>query len=269
MDKAEPSLPPKISIITAVRNCQQTVGMAIESVLGQDYNAIEYIVIDGMSTDGTDKVIAKYEHSISQHVREPDAGIYDALNKGLSYATGDVIGFLHADDLLAHPGVVSRIAKQFQQTQVDAVFGDLLYVDSKDPKQTIRYWKDQTYNANRFYFGWMPAHPTCYIRRDCYQRFGKYRDDMAISADYELLIRMMVKHKISASYIDDILVRMRVGGKSNQSWKNRRQANQEDLLAWRLNDLSAPWFLRLSKPLRKVGQFFRRPAKHQMTDSVS
>ena len=222
-----------------------------------------------MSNDGTADVIEKYADRISKIVREPDDGIYDALNKGISHATGDVIGFLHADDLLAKPSAVRMIADRFAEFKTDAGYGDLLYVDNKNPTKTIRYWKSRSFSTKRFYFGWMPPHPTCYIRRECYEKFGGYRTDMSISADYELLIRMMVKEKISASYIDDVLVHMRVGGKSNQSLRNRRLANSEDATAWRHNQLKVPFLLQFDKPLRKVSQFFRRPPKSQKPNSVA
>jgi glycosyltransferase len=251
--------PLKISIITAVFNRERTVAEAMESVLNQTYANIEYIVIDGMSDDGTQRVIEKYRDRIDQYVREPDKGIYDALNKGIRLATGDVIGFLHADDLLAHNEVIASIARQFNSTSADAVYGELLYIDQQDQERIIRYWKSQKYLRNRFFYGWMPPHPTCYIKRKCYEQFGVFDDTMSISADYELLVRLFVKHEITASFLRDILVKMRVGGKSNASLKNRRLANREDATAWSKNGLKAPMGLRFTKPIRKLSQFWSRP----------
>ena len=252
----------KISIITAVYNRRRTVSAAIESVLQQDYDSIEYIVVDGMSDDGTDEVIQQHKDRIDIHVREPDDGIYDALNKGIGLATGDVIGFLHADDLLAHSSVIRSIADKLQQTEADACYGDLLYVNAEDPQKVVRYWKSGEFARKRVFYGWMPPHPTCYIKRSVYETAGKYRTDMSIAADYELLIRMMVKGQIPVAYVDDILVKMRVGGKSNRSLKNRLLANREDALAWKHNDLSAPMLLRFMKPLRKIGQYINKPSNN-------
>ena len=250
---------PTVSVITAVYNCQRTIGGAIESVLEQDYDQVEYIVIDGMSTDGTADVVSEYGDRISKVIREPDEGIYDALNKGINSASGDVIGFLHADDLLASPKVLSRVASTFIEHDSDAVFGELLYVSEDDVDKVIRYWKEKPFNRKRFHFGWMPPHPTCYIRKSCYERFGQFRTDMSIAADYELLLRLMLKEQISVRYLDEVIVRMRVGGKSNQSLSNRRLANREDALAWELNGLKKPPCLRVMKPLRKVSQYFVKP----------
>ncbi|MEZ6096161.1 MAG: glycosyltransferase family 2 protein [Pirellulaceae bacterium] len=252
---------PKISIVTAVYNRATTIESAIQSVLAQSWTNIEYIVIDGMSNDGTDKVIAKYKDQISQSVREPDDGIYDALNKGIAMASGEVVGFLHADDLLANSNVIEQIATTFVDEQCDAVYGSLLYVDFENADKIVRYWNSGRYRLSRFYRGWMPPHPTCYIRKSCYDRYGSYNRTMSIAADYELLVRMMVKHRIQVSYLPEILVKMRVGGKSNASMRNRLIANREDAEAWRVNDLRAPWGLRFMKPARKLLQYLSRPPR--------
>lgn len=255
---------PSISIVTAVYNRAATIASAIESVLAQRYSRIEYIVIDGMSTDGTDRVIAQYADRIDRVVREPDSGIYDALNKGVRLATGDVVGFLHADDLLADEMAITHVAEAFREP-VDAVYGGLFYVDSENVDRVVRYWKSVPYNRNRFYRGWMPAHPTCYIRKSCYERYGDYNRSMSISADYELILRMMVKHRIRVSSVPDVLVKMRLGGKSNASLTNRLLANREDANAWVVNQLRPPWGLRLMKPARKLLQFFSRPPRAKTT----
>jgi glycosyltransferase len=250
---------PKITIVTAVFNRANTIASAIESVLAQTYSNIEYIVIDGMSQDGTDQIVNQYSDRISKTIREPDKGIYDALNKGIRMASGDVVGFLHADDLLADSQTVEHIAAAFRRTGCDAVYGGLHYVDSQDPSRIVRNWKPVPYRINRFFWGWMPPHPTCYIRTDCYNRYGMYNQSMSISADYELLVRMMVKHRIQVSSIDKVLVKMRVGGKSNASIKNRLLANREDVQAWTANGLNPPCGLRIMKPGRKLLQYFSRP----------
>jgi len=246
----------KLSIITAVYNRGKTIADAIDSVLGQQGCDIEYVVVDGMSNDDTEEVIRGYGDRISKYIREKDSGIYDALNKGVAAATGDVVGFLHADDILAGPDVGRWISKPFDDETVDAVFGDLQYVDANDTNRVIRNWRSGKYDRSKFPYGWMPAHPTFYLRREHYQKFGVYRVDFQIAADYELMLRMLFKNKLHAQAIEEVLVKMRVGGKSNASISNRLVANREDARAWSLNGLKAPIGLRWMKPLRKIGQYF-------------
>ena len=246
----------KVSIITAVYNAASTVASTIESVIGQTYPNIEYIVVDGMSTDGTDKICNRYSDRIHLMIREKDHGIYDALNKGLSSATGDVIGLLHADDFFASSKVVERIASEFQgDSEIDGVYGDLMYVDARDVEKRLRLWKSTEYRKSRFRWGWMSAHPTVYFRRECYDRFGYFRTDFRLAADYELMLRMMMIHDATMKYIPETLVKMRSGGKSNQSIRNRLLANREDRMAWLVNGLRPPFGLRLTKPLRKLPQY--------------
>lgn len=250
----------KISVITAVYNRSKTIGDALECVLNQDAVDVESVVIDGMSDDGTDQVISRYKDRISVHVREPDKGIYDALNKGFSRASGDVIGFLHADDMLNGSTCLSTIDSVFQDPSVDLVYGDLIYVGQQETSKVVRYWKDRVYDRRRFRFGWMPAHPTVYVRRGVYEKFGLFRDDFHTSADYECLVRLLYKHELKAVHIPETLVKMRVGGQSNATLANRRRANQEDRLAWVVNGLKPPPLLRLSKPMRKLPQYFTKPS---------
>ncbi len=249
----------RVSIITAVYNRGATLATAIESVLKQTGVEIEYIVVDGMSNDDTVKVITNYSDQLASYIREPDEGIYDALNKGLRAATGDIIGFVHADDMLANPNVISHIVNVFESQPVDGVYGDLVYVAADTPDRLVRYWKSGSFIPGRFRWGWMPPHPTFYLKREIYEKFGGYRSDFEISADYELLVRMMVKHQIQVGYLDEVVVRMRTGGKSNSSLHNRLLANREDLRAWTVNGMRPPLGLQVTKPLRKVGQYFARP----------
>ncbi len=249
----------RISIITAVYNRASTLASSIESVLNQSYEGIEYIVVDGNSTDGSDEVVARYKGKITKYIRESDFGIYDALNKGIAAATGDVVGVLHADDLLANREVISSVAAKFENETIDAVYGDLVYVASEDTSQIARYWQSGNYNRKGFRWGWMPPHPTVYLRRQHFIDYGGYRVDFQISSDYELLIRMLYANRLKTAYIDRVLVKMRLGGKSNSSMRNRLLANHEDRLAWEVNGLKAPLGLRLLKPLRKLRQFWERP----------
>ena len=255
------SRPPLISIVTAVYNRCQTIASTIDSVLAQTDESIEYIIVDGMSDDGTKAVIDSYGDRISKVVREPDTGIYDALNKGIAAASGDVIGFVHADDLLADIDVIDNIKNKFvENPELDAVYGDLLYVDSVDAEKVVRYWRSGAYDRNKFLFGWMPPHPTVYVRKETYQKHGAYRTDMGSAADYECLVRLMYKHQIKSGYLPAIITKMRVGGVSNASLESRLSANLNDRQAWLENQLRPPFGLRITKPLSKLPQYILRPA---------
>lgn len=250
---------PSISLITAVYNRQKTIQSTIDSVASQSEPDIEYVVVDGMSSDGTDLVVARNNSKISRSIREHDSGIYDALNKGIQASTGDIVGFLHADDLLASPNAVSIIKNKFTSGDFDAVYADLVYVNSIDTNKIVRYWKSGEYDVRKFRRGWMPPHPTVYVRREIYDQFGMYRTDHGSAADYECIIRIMVKHKIRVGYVPDVTVKMRLGGASNESILNRITANRSDQHAWTVNGLKPPIFLRLSKPLRKLPQYWWKP----------
>jgi glycosyltransferase len=249
----------KVSIVTAVYNRVSTVADAIESVKGQSYKNIEYVTIDGMSTDGTDEVIKQYGPAVDISIREKDEGIYDALNKGINVASGDIVGFLHADDVLATPDVIQKIADCFSENECDAVYGDLVYVDAKNPSRIVRYWRSGEYGRKRFYRGWMPPHPTFYVRRQIYDQLGGYLTDIGSAADYECLIRLMVKHRIKVKYLPAIIVKMRTGGASNATLTSRLNANNSDRLSWMRNGLTPPLGLRITKPLSKLPQYFLRP----------
>ncbi len=251
----------KLSVVTAVYNREATLGCAIDSVAGQTYHNLEYIVIDGMSNDQTPCIIQKYQHNITTAIREPDSGLYDALNKGIQHATGHVVGFLHADDMFYAPTVLASVARALQDPAVDAVYGDLVYVSAQDPQRIIRYWKAGKYDRARFRTGWMPPHPAVYIKTDVYRRLGGYRTDWGSAADYECMLRLMYKQQINVRYVPEIFTRMRVGGSSNASLTNRLKANHSDRQAWIANGLQPPAALRLTKPLRKLMQYWRRPAR--------
>lgn len=246
----------KVSIITSTFNSASTLKTALDSVRNQDYSDIEYIVVDGGSTDATVDIIQASQDIISKWVSEPDEGIYDALNKGISMATGDVIGFVHSDDYLASPSTITQLVSAFEKEECDAVYGDLDYVDKSDVSKVIRKWRSKPFSPKLFHYGWMPAHPTFYLKRSAYEEYGMYRTDFRISADYELMLRMMVRHEIKSAYLPQVMVKMRVGGESNASFKNRVQANKEDAAAWKLNGLKPYPFTRFLKPLSKLIQFF-------------
>lgn len=246
---------PRISIITVVLNSVNTLLHCIESVKSQSLPS-EYIIIDGGSTDGSLEIIDKYRSYFSQCVSEPDKGMYDAMNKGIALATGDVIGILNADDFYPHRHVLEKVEKVFTDHQVDSCYGDLDYVDVNNTKIVVRSWRSGLYHERRFYQGWMPPHPTFFVRREGYKSYGAFNLAMGSASDYELMLRFLVKHKIKTHYIPEVLVNMRSGGISNRSLKSRIAANRMDRLAWKINGLRPyPWTL-IMKPLSKIHQFF-------------
>jgi len=251
----------KVSIITVVLNNRDYVGDCLRSVLVQDYRDIEHIIVDGGSTDGTIDVIRKFDGRISQFINEPDYGMYDALNKGIRLATGEVIGILHSDDFYEHPRVIEGVVNILEGEKLDSCYGDLLYVSKNDPEKVIRYWKSSPYKPGQFRSGWMPPHCTFFVKRAIYERHGLFRTDLKIAADYELMLRFLEKHKITTHHINGVLLRMRVGGMSNRSLGNIIKKSCEDYRAWRLNGLSGGFFSVLMKNITKLPQlmaFFRK-----------
>jgi glycosyltransferase involved in cell wall biosynthesis len=246
----------KISIITITYNSAETVEDTIQSVLSQDYPNIEYIIVDGASKDGTMDIINRYRDRISAIHSGPDKGIYDAMNKGVQLATGDVVGILNSDDFYADAHVISDIVASFNAQQSDAVYADLVYVDRNDTSRVLRTWISGSYRQGQFLSGWMPPHPTFFVRKKKYDAYGLYSLQLRSAADYELMLRFMHKHAISVNYLPRIITKMRAGGQSNVSFKNRWKANREDRLAWKMNGLQPGVFTLLRKPLSKVKQYF-------------
>jgi glycosyltransferase involved in cell wall biosynthesis len=246
-----------VSIVTAVFNRRETIGDALNSVLSQTHPFVESIVIDGASTDGTLNVLEKFRTKLGFLISEPDNGIYDALNKGIKHSTGDVIGFLHADDVFENNEVVGRVAAIFQDSSIDAVYGDLVYVREDNIKQVIRYWKSGRYDVAALKRGWMPPHPTFYVRRSIYDRLGGFDTRYGIAADYDTILRFLFVYKIRAAYIPEVLVRMRAGGISNRSLRTILRKSLEDIDVLRRNNVGGVGTL-LNKNLRKVSQFWRR-----------
>ena len=246
----------KISIITVSYNSADTIEETILSVLNQSYDNLEYIIVDGQSTDGTLPILKKYESKLAKIVSEPDKGLYDALNKGIDLASGDIIGFLHSDDFYVHNDVIKHYAQTFSEKKTDAVYSDLYYVDKDDPDKIIRKWKSGKYKANSFLNGWMPPHPTFFVRKEIYQRLGKFNTDFRTAADYELMLRFIYRYGISIAYLQEFTVKMRIGGKSNLSVENRVNANMEDRKAWKINGLKPRFYTLYLKPLMKLSQFF-------------
>jgi glycosyltransferase len=246
---------PVISIITPSLNSAGVLADCIESVRGQGVHC-EHILVDGASTDDTLAIAQRYGGHFSQVISEPDGGIYAAMNKGIRLATGTVIGILNADDSYASFDTLATIAGVFQDSELEACYGDLEFVDALNPERVVRRWQAGAFGREKFFNGWMPPHPTLFFRRGVYERYGLYREDLGTAADYEFMLRVFVKSGLVADYVSKVLVRMRTGGASNHSLAARWRANRNDALAWRVNGLRArPWTV-LAKPLRKLGQWW-------------
>jgi glycosyltransferase involved in cell wall biosynthesis len=254
------SEPMKISVITVCRDAAATIEDAINSVAGQGYRSREHIIIDGASRDGTRAIVERNRNTIDRFVSEPDNGIYDAMNKGIACASGDVIGFLNADDYYAHTEVLSHIAAQFERPEVEACYADLVYVDQRDPRRVTRYWKSRVYVDGLFETGWMPAHPTFYARREVYARCGGYDTNYRLQSDFEFTMRALAVHHVRAAYVPEIWVRMRTGGATNRSLRNVARGNLEAYRAARKNGLAVSPLFMLRKVLSRVPQFFLRPS---------
>lgn len=247
----------KISVITAVFNARETVADAIESVLSQVHPDIELIVIDGASVDGTKAILETYRQGMDVFISEPDNGIYDALNKGIAHATGDVVGFLHADDLYADKQVLASIAAAFADPAVDAVYGDLVYVSKSEPDRVIRYWQAGEFSRRKLRYGWMPPHPTFYVRRSVYDRLGAFDMSFHIASDYDCMLRFLGQGRLRCMYLPKVLVNMRIGGKSNRSLLNILRKSLEDYRALKKNKAGG-WPALIWKNVSKVPQFIFR-----------
>ncbi len=248
----------KISLVTVCFNSEKTIAQTIGSVLEQTYKNIEYIIVDGASTDNTLAVLKQYEGHIAKIISEPDYGIYDAMNKGIRAATGDVIGFLNADDVYAGNYVLERVAKAFEKDEtVDSVYGDLCYVSDVNPNEIVRFWRAGEFNEKSFLNGWMPPHPTFFVRKSILDKYGLFDPTFRFAGDYELILRLLYKHHISTKYLRFLMVKMRIGGAGNRWLENRLIANLEDRLAWKKNKLRPRPYTTFLKPIRKLFQFAR------------
>ena len=248
----------RISIITVAYNSASTIGDTLKSIAAQTHPDIEYIVIDGASKDGTLDLVRAHGTRVAKLVSEPDRGIYDAMNKGLALATGDFVGFLNGDDMLASPDVVAQIARAAADPGVDAVCGDLVYVRQDDPTQVVRYWRCGEFTPSRLRFGWMPPHPTLYVRRSRLAGFGAFDLGLRIAADYDFMLRYLGRSGTRVAYVPQVLVRMRTGGASNRSLRALLKKSREDLRALQQNHAGGLLTL-LCKNARKLPQFFNSP----------
>lgn len=256
----------KVSIITVTMNSEKYLSDCINSVKGQSYKDIEYIIIDGQSTDGTLNIIKQNQKNISYWVSEEDHGMYDAINKGIKMATGDIIGILNSDDMFASADSVRSIVDCFETTGTDSVYGDLVYVEATNTQKILRYWKGYSYKRSRFRYGWMPAHPTFYMKRELISQYGCYENHYYTAADYEFMARYLFLHKVSSSYIDTMLIKMRSGGLSNVTLKSRFRANRRDFLAMKKNKIPFSFFVSILKPLIKIPQFKSSYAKQYLLE---
>lgn len=247
----------RISIITATYNSEKTISDTLLSLEQQTYQDVEFIIIDGGSKDNTLDVIKEKSTRVTKVISEPDKGIYDALNKGIHHATGDVIGFLHSDDLFAYDGALQDVAYTFFSNQCDAVYGDLEYVSHGDINERVRLWVSGEISRKKLLKGWMPPHPSFYMKRDQYLIFGGFSMDYKISSDYDSMLRYLLIGGVQAKYIPHVLVKMRVGGISNRSLSSIINKSFEDISVMRKNGLFWPFALAY-KNLSKISQFIKK-----------
>ncbi|OGH89850.1 MAG: hypothetical protein A2537_01370 [Candidatus Magasanikbacteria bacterium RIFOXYD2_FULL_36_9] len=245
----------KISIITVCFNSVKTIEDTIKSVIAQQCDSLEYIIIDGDSKDGTLDIINKYKDKITKYISEPDKGIYDAMNKGVGLASGDIIGILNSDDFFSNDSVLKNIMEVFQKNKVDACYGNIEYVQRDNTKKCIRYWKAGEFNVKKLVSGWIMPHPTFFVRKALYDNFGNFNLKFKIAADYELMLRFLNKN-IVVKYLDQTLVCMREGGFSASGFKQRLKGWNELKLAWLENGLTVPHFFIIRRLLSKIKQYF-------------
>jgi glycosyltransferase involved in cell wall biosynthesis len=246
----------KISLITVTYNAESYLEQCIQSVLSQTYPHFEYIIIDGGSTDSTLEIINTYKPYVTAFISEPDNGIYDAMNKGVSLSKGEIIGMLNADDFFPTDDILASIAAAFEEESTQIVYGNLWYVHPKSTNKVIRKWISKDFTPSLLQFGWMPPHPTFYVRKELFERYGGYDLSFKSASDYEFMLRLMHKFKLRSKYIDKLLVVMRTGGVSNRSVRNRLWANWNDFRAMKANGLGWPLLAVVLKPLRKISQYF-------------
>lgn len=248
----------QLSIATITLNSEKTLRDTIDSVCRQTYENLEYLIVDGGSTDGTLAIIEGQQEYVSRWVSEKDEGIYDAMNKAVKLAKGDVVGLLNSDDVYASDEVLTRVMKVFEtEPQVDMVYGDLVYVDPDDVHKEVRLWTTKDVDSNFFPDGFVPPHPTLFVRRKIYENH-QFIKTFQYAADYEFMLRTLHKEKIKARYLPMVMVRMRLGGQTSKSWKDIFKGNLEIMKAWQLNGLRPPLAFYVKRPLNKIKQFFFR-----------
>lgn len=252
----------KVTIVSAVLNEKDFIASCMESVLGQDYHDIEYIIVDGASTDGTIDIIKHYSSRVSNFLSENDNGFYDALNKGIRLATGDIIGQLNADDILADPSVVSRIVKEFKKGNCSGVYGNLDYTRRNNLDIIVRKWHSGPFKRQSFESGWMPPHPALYLKKGIYEQYGNYNIAFGSSADYEFMLRLFYRYGITARFADTLFVKMRVGGISTAGWRQFFKVFVQDYKALTVHGVNRPIIAVVLKKSRKIFQFLASYRKH-------
>ena len=246
----------KISIITVVYNNEKTIKDAMQSVLGQSYRDIEYVIIDGGSRDNTVNFINEYKEKIGYFISEKDNGLYDAMNKGIKACTGDVIGILNSDDLYQDLDVIIDVMQQFNNDpKLDILYGDLVYVKSDDTNKIVRNWKSKGYYEQFFENANVPPHPALFVKSKVYNESGLFDLQYKLAADYELMLRMFKKHKFNSKYFNRLIIKMRLGGATNQSFSNIVNQNKEILKSWKNNGLNAPFYLMPLRIFKRLSQF--------------
>ena len=248
----------KISIITVVWNNKATIKDAIDSVLSQTHKDIEYIIIDGASSDGTIEIVKSYGDKITKFVSEPDKGLYDAMNKGISLCSGDVVGILNSDDFYIDEFVISKVVKEFEDKKCDSVYADLVFVKPENLDKTVRYYDSSHFTPSKFAYGWMPAHPTFFVKKETYDKYGVFRTDLKIGSDFDILARFLYTEKISYSYMKEVLVKMRTGGVSTGGLKATWQIAKEQLQVCEDNGIDTNIFKIMSKYPKKLLEFIKR-----------
>ncbi|MEM2555008.1 MAG: glycosyltransferase family 2 protein [Nitrososphaerota archaeon] len=245
----------KVSIVTPSLNSEKTIEETIKSVLSQTYKDIEYIIIDGGSRDRTLEIVDKYKDKISKIVSEKDKGIYDGMNKGIKLATGEIVGILNSDDLYFDEFVIENVMKIFRENKIDCLWGDLVYFKD-DPNKFIRVWRGGNYKPGIFKTGWVPPHPTFFVKKEIYEKYGYFRLDFPVAADYELMLRFLEKYRIKGYYLPKFLVKMRAGGNANKL-KNIIKGNLECIRAWKVNGLKMPFYTPFFRILRRIPQILK------------
>lgn len=253
----------KVSVITVCFNGVDTVEETLTSALSQDYDDLEYIVVDGGSTDGTLDILDRYRGRIAKCISERDDGIYHAMNKGVELAEGDIVGFLNADDVYTSPTVISDVVEAMRADSSDGVYGDLVYVRRRDASRVVRYWQAGEYRPRAFYSGWVPPHPTFFCRTALYREFGAFDPDYQIAGDFELMLRFIEKYRINVRYVPRPFVRMRTGGRAN-TLNGIIQGNREIVHAFRSNGLKFSLRFFCTKPFLKAHQFVKRSAVNSL-----
>lgn len=246
----------KISIITATYNSASTIVSCVTSVNEQSHQDIEHIIIDGASKDNTIKIINSIPNRVLKIITEPDKGIYDAMNKGIKLATGDIVGLLNSDDLYTDNDVIKKIITLFETTSADCFYADLYYVNKDNTDQIVRHWRTREYISGAFKKGWHPAHPTFFVRREVYEKYGLFNLRFTLAADFELMLRLLERYKITAFYLPEPIVRMRLGGATGKNIQNIIKQNIECYKAFKQNGIKVSPLYPLYRLLPKLKQFF-------------